>query len=56
MNVATNLLPLRLSQVRYKFDLSASPSLRAPSAPILFAVLSEHEMKNEVCYRGDRDK
>jgi hypothetical protein len=34
-----------LSEVRDVFDLSASDNWIAPSLPILFTVLSEHEMK-----------
>jgi hypothetical protein len=35
--------------VRDEFDLSASDNLTAPSSPILFPVLGENEMKQQVC-------
>jgi hypothetical protein len=39
-----------------EFDLSASANLIAPSSPMLFSVLSEYEMNQQVCYRSDRVK
>jgi hypothetical protein len=42
------LLPLRSSEARDEFDLSASDNLIAPSLPILFSVLSENDMKASV--------
>jgi hypothetical protein len=35
-------VPLRLSEVRDEFNLSASANLTAPSFPAAFAVLSEN--------------
>jgi hypothetical protein len=39
------MLLLRLSQVRVEFDLSASDNLLTPYLLMLFALLSENEMK-----------
>jgi hypothetical protein len=36
--------------VRYVFVLSASDNMMAPSAPIVFAVLNENEMTQQICY------
>jgi hypothetical protein len=44
------MIPLRESEVREVFDLSASDNLAAPSKPILLSVLSEKEMKQQICY------
>jgi hypothetical protein len=40
-------------EAREEFDLSASDNLMAPSAPILLAVLSENEMKQQLIYMQD---
>jgi hypothetical protein len=40
--------------VRDEFDLSASEIFIAPSLPISLPVLSENEMKQQVCYLLDR--
>ena len=45
---ASSLLPPRLREVRDVFDLSASDNLSAPSLPILFSILSENQLKNQV--------
>jgi hypothetical protein len=43
------LLP-RWSVARDVFDLSASDNFIAPSSPMLFSVLSENEMKQQIYY------
>jgi hypothetical protein len=45
-----DLLHLRLSTVRDEFAWSASANLIAPLAPMELSVLSENEMKQQVCY------
>jgi hypothetical protein len=50
------LLLASWSEARDEFDLSASNNLIAPSVPILFAVLSENEVKQQVYYRRDQVK
>jgi hypothetical protein len=44
------MLPLKLSELIDVFDLSTSNNLIAASSPMLFSVLSENEMKRQVCY------
>jgi hypothetical protein len=41
------LLPLRSSEERDVFDMSALANLMAPSSPILLPVLSEDEQNNQ---------
>jgi hypothetical protein len=48
MYEATNSLPLRSSFVRDEFAISTSANVIAPSLPILFSVLSENEISNEL--------
>jgi hypothetical protein len=43
------LLPI-LRAVSDEFNFSASDNLMAPSVPMSFAVLSENETKQQVCY------
>jgi hypothetical protein len=45
------MLPVRLSEVSVVFDLSASDNLMTPSSPMLLSELSEHEMKQQICYQ-----
>jgi hypothetical protein len=42
--------------VREEFNASPSANLLAPSLSMLVSVLSENEMKQQVCYNGDRVK
>jgi hypothetical protein len=40
----------RVNEVRDVFNLRASDKLTTPSVPIGLSVVSEHEMKQQVCY------
>jgi hypothetical protein len=42
------VLPLRLSETRDEFDLSALDNLNAPLVPILFSTLSENVLTQQV--------
>jgi hypothetical protein len=46
-----SLLPLRPREVRDEFDSSASAISIAPSSPMLFPVMSEDVMKQQVNYQ-----
>jgi hypothetical protein len=50
---ALRVLLLRTRDVRDVFNLSASDNWIIPSLSMLLSVLSEHEMKQQICYRRE---